>query len=80
HDVQLYGMEDFPLSLCKVYEGSLDEVKKPGSRAIAAVYSEDDYGALQKDSHWAKVGDTVTVRYVDEWEWVDPKTDKVYSD
>lgn len=80
HDVQLYGMEDFPLSLCKVYEGSLDEVKKPGSRAIAAVYAEDDYGALQKDSHWAKVGDTVTVRYVDEWEWVDPETDKVYSD
>ena len=39
-------------------------------------------GDLSKllDSHWARLGDTVTIRYVEEWEYVDPDTGIAYSD
>lgn len=75
---QLYGMEDFPLSQLTVYEGDIDSLREPGSKNIAAVYSEDDYGALIPDSHWAKLGDQVTIYYVDRFEYVDPVTGEVY--
>lgn len=65
---QLYGMEDFPLSQLTVYEGDIDSLREPGSRNIAAVYSEDDYDKLIPDSHWAKLGDQVTIYYVDSFE------------
>ena len=29
------------------------------------------------DSHWAKLGDTFTLRYVDEWNYYDPVTDEI---
>lgn len=76
---QLYGMEDFPLSQLTVYEGDIDSLREPGSKNIAAVYSEDDYGALIPDSHWAKLGDRVTIYYVDGFEYVDPVTGEVYA-
>lgn len=76
---QLYGMEDFLLSQLTVYEGDIDSLREPGSKNIAAVYSEDDYGALIPDSHWAKLGDQVTIYYVDGFEYVDPATGEVYA-
>lgn len=76
---QLYGMEDFLLSQLTVYEGNIDSLREPGSKNIAAVYSEDDYGALIPDSHWAKLGDQVTIYYVDGFEYVDPVTGEVYA-
>lgn len=76
---QLYGMEDFPLSQLTVYEGDIASLREPGSRNIAAVYSEDDYGKLIPDSHWAKLGDQVTIYYVDSFEYVDPDTGEVYA-
>lgn len=38
------------------------------------MYSESDYGEPYMDSHWAKLGDTVTLRYVEEGRYVDPAT------
>ena len=78
-EAQLYGMEDFPLNQLTVYEGDVDSLREPGSRNIAAVYTEDDYGKLIPDSHWAKLGDQVTLYYVDSFEYVDPDTGKVYD-
>lgn len=79
-DVQIYGMEKFALDNLKVWEGDLSKVYEPGSRNIAAVYVEDDYGKLRGDSRWAKIGDKVTVRYVDEFEYYNPETGEVYPD
>ncbi|MDO5547097.1 MAG: ABC transporter permease [Eubacteriales bacterium] len=79
-DVQLYGMDSFALSKMKVLEGDISEVQKPGSRKIAAVYLEDDYGEPIEDSQWAKLGDTVTLRYIDEVEYYNPVTGEVYED
>ena len=76
---QLYGMEPFALDQLQVLGGDLSKLYEPGSRYIAAVYSEDDYGAPQMDSHWAKLGDTVKLRYVEEYEYYNPETGEVYG-
>ena len=32
------------------------------------------------NSHWAKLGSTVTLRYVEEYEYYDPDTGEVYPE
>lgn len=76
-NTNLYGMETFALNKLKLVEGSLTEVGKLGSNAIAAVYMEDDYGNVIPDSHWAKVGDKITVNYVEDYEYVSPVTGEI---
>lgn len=75
--VQLYGMERYALDKLRLLEGDLSKLYEPGSRFVAAVYSEDDYGNANADSHWAKLGDTVTMRYVSEYEYYDPNTGEI---
>ena len=77
--VQLYGMEPFALDHLTVLEGDLSSLNDPDKNCIAAVYSEDDYGNPEMDSHWARLGDTVTIRYVEEFEYYDPATGEVYG-
>ncbi len=73
--VDLYGMEDFALDQLKVISGDLAPLYDPGQKAIAAVYFTDDYDRPEMDSNWAKVGDQVTIRYVDQNEY----RDEVYT-
>ena len=75
--VQLSGMEPFALDQLRVLEGDLSKLKEPGGNWIAAVYEEDDYGDPMMDSNWAKLGDTVTVRYIEEFEYYDNTTDEL---
>lgn len=77
-DVQLYGMEPFCLDKLKVIEGDISKLNEEGNY-IAAVYLDDDYGNILPDTHWAKVGDKVKVRYVEEVEYYNPVTGEVYS-
>ena len=77
--VQLSGMSAFALDHLTVLEGDLSALYEPGSRAIAAVYAEDDYGNADMNSHWARLGDIVTVRYVEESEFYDPDTGEVWA-
>ena len=77
--IQLSGMSGFALDHLTVLEGDLSGLYEPGSRKIAAVYADDDYGSADMDSHWARLGDTVTVRYVEKTEYVDPDTGIAYS-
>ena len=79
-DAQLYGMEPFALDRLRLLEGDLSPLYTDGSRSIAAVYSDDDYGEPRPDSHWAKLGDTVTIRYVEEWEYYNPLTGEVFPE
>ena len=78
-NAHVYGMESFALDHLRVLEGDLSKLYEPGGRYIAAVYSEDDYGDPIMDSHWAKLGDTVTLRYVEELEYYNPNTGEVYG-
>ncbi|MFT3983382.1 MAG: ABC transporter permease [Lachnospiraceae bacterium] len=74
---QLYGMEQYALDKLTVLEGDLSKLSEPGGRYVAAVYFDDDYGNPHMDSHWAKLGDTVTLRYVEEYENYDPDTGEI---
>lgn len=68
---QLYGMEKFPLDQLTVIAGDLSALYDPSQNAIAAVYLTNDYGDPENDSQWAKVGDKVSLRYVDAYEYYD---------
>ena len=76
---QLYGMSAFALDHLTVLAGDLAPLYEPGSRAIAAVYAEDEYGSADQNSHWARLGDTVTLRYVEQSEFYDPDTGEVWA-
>lgn len=76
----LYGMEPYPLDHLTVVEGDLSALYDSSQNAIAAVYQTDDYNVLEPDSHWAKVGDQITLRYVDTMEYYDPQTGEAIKD
>lgn len=78
-DIDLYGMEPFALDQLKVLEGDLSSLYEPESRSIAAVYFDDDFGNPMLDSNWARLGDTVVVRYVEEYEFYNPDTGEIYG-
>ena len=78
--VQMYGMEDFPLSLLDVLEGDLAPLSDPSQKAIAAVYLSDDYNSTQWGSNWAKLGDTVTIRHITEMEYFYRDTGEIIED
>ena len=73
-------MESFALNHLKVLEGDLSKLYEPGGNYVAAVYSDNDYGEAEMNSHWAKLGSTVTLRYVEEYEYYDPDTGEVYPE
>ena len=77
--IQLSGMSGFALSHLTVLDGGLSKLYEDGERYVAAVYAEDDYGSADLDSHWARLGDIVTVRYVEETAYVDPDTGIAYA-
>lgn len=78
-EAKLYGMEPYPLSRLTVVEGDISKLYTSGNY-IAAVYEADDYGTLISDSNWAKLGDKISLYYVDEWEYFNPDTGKIYPD
>lgn len=75
----LYGMEPFVLDNLTVLEGDLSKLYVPGGKYVAAVFTTDDYEQPHMDSHWAKVGDQVALRYVEELEYYHPETGEVYD-
>ena len=77
--IQLSGMSDFALDHLTVLDGDLSKLYEDGGQYVAAVYADDDYGSAELDSHWARLGDTVTVRYVEETAYVDPDTGTAYA-
>ena len=70
---------DFALDHLTVLEGDLSKLQEDGGRYVAAVYSEDDYGNPEMDSHWARLGDIVTLRYVERDGVYNPDTGIAYS-
>ncbi len=76
---QLYGLEDFILGQIDVLEGDITPLSDPSQNAIAAVYSVNEYGEIYENDNCFKVGDTVTLRYVEEWMNVDRDTGKELS-
>ncbi len=78
-NAQLYGLEDFILGEINVLEGDIAPLSDPGQNAIAAVYSADEYGMINENANCFQVGDTVKLRYVEEWTNVDTDTGEEIS-
>lgn len=78
-EAQVYGMEDFALSQLDVLEGDLAPLSDPAQNAVAASYAVDDYGEPIADSNCFHLGDTVTLRYISEWMYLDTQTGKEIS-
>lgn len=76
--VQLYGMEPFCLEKMEIIKGDIAMLSD--SHYIAAVCRSDDYGNPVPGSCWAGIGDTVTLRYINEVEIYHVKTGEVYPD
>ena len=72
-------MEDFILGEITVLEGDITPLSDPSQNAIAAVYSTDEYGVIDENDNCFKVGDTVTLRYVEKWVNVDIDTGEELS-
>ncbi len=78
-NAQLYGMEDYALERLTLLEGDLSPLSDPSQNAIAAVYNADDYNSLDPDTNWLRLGDTVKLRYVSEWSYIDAVTGRELS-
>ena len=76
-EATLYGMEKLPIDQLDVIDGDLTPLYDPDQNAIAAVYEVNDYNEPYLDSAWGKVGDEVTLRHVDEYEFFDVRTGEV---
>lgn len=77
-NVQIEGMDEPLLEKLKVYEGSLDPLLDPGQNAIALSAHWDDNGEIY--SAPKKVGDTLTLTYVEEGHYYDTRTGELCTD
>ena len=78
NEIDIYGMDEFCLNKLKVWDGDISRLKTE-ENVIAAVYFEDDYGNMKDWTNWAKVGDTVKIRYSKETEYYDTQTGEIYE-
>lgn len=78
NSTDIYGMDDFCLDKLKIWDGDISRLKTE-ENTIAAVYFTDDYGNMEEHTNWAKVGDTVKIRYGLEIEFYDTETGEVYE-
>ena len=77
--VQISGWEPYALDRLKVLEGDISKLYEPGGHYVAARYLVDENGNAFIYSSLAKVGDTLTVRYIEKSEYYNPYTGEVYA-
>lgn len=67
------GLDEELFEKLAVVEGDLAPLSEPDSNAIAICVSVDDYGNVRDEIH-PEIGDTLTVTYVDEIDYLDSRT------
>ena len=77
-EMLLEGMDEALLEKLQVYEGSLQPLTDPEQHAIALGVYEDDNGELYCDAK--KVGDTLTLTYVEEGHYYDSRTGELCTE
>ncbi|AVP63609.1 ABC transporter permease [Clostridium botulinum] len=60
--LQLYGMDDFPLSKLNVVEGKIDLEKFKTGKYIIENLGSDDNGRIRTEESKCKIGDKVTIK------------------
>lgn len=80
YTAQLYGLDETALGRVELLEGDLSALRDPDRNALAAVYAHSDDGVVQWSDNYARVGDVITLRYVDEWEYYNLYTGEALDD
>ena len=80
--IDLYGMDDYPLTFAEVIEGDVSKVNEKDSNYIIEVVTMDGSeetadGYSELDVH--KIGDKLTVTYGDKIEWYDTRTGETFD-
>jgi len=70
------GLDTALFEKLSVVEGSLSPMLEKNSHAIALCVNVDDYGNIYNRDILPKIGDTVTVKYVDDIIMIDTRTGK----
>ena len=78
NDIKLYGMEPFCLDRLNLIEGDITKLYGDGNY-IAAVYLADDYNNVIDGTNCVNLGDTILIRYIDEFEFYNTETGEVYA-
>lgn len=73
-DLQAEGLDESLIRKLKVIEGSLDPLYEKDSHAIAVTAEVDDYGNVYDNYKYPGIGDTVTVKYIQEAYYIDSRT------
>ena len=60
-DLQLYGLEDFPLAKINIVEGKLDKEKLKSGNYLIECVTSDDNGEINWDTSHYNIGDKVTI-------------------
>ena len=73
-DTQIEALDASLFDKLQVFEGDISPMLEPDNHAIAIAVSLDDYGNLPNPDYYPKVGDTVTVTYADDEQYIDYRT------
>lgn len=67
-NINIYGLDDYPLEKMTLVEGDLSRIKDPGMKGIIQIVDEDDYGNPETESMIKNIGEKLTIHYVEEFE------------
>lgn len=78
--IDIYGMDELPLSKLKVLEGDIEKAKDVSGNYIIQVVMADDYDNPIDSTDIHEVGDEVTITYGSEYEIYDSRTGEKIED
>lgn len=73
-DALMEGLDENLIEKLNVIEGSLEPLYEKDSRAIAVVAEVDDYGNVYEGFEYPKIGDTLTMKYIENAYYIDSRT------
>ena len=78
--VDIYGMDEFPLSMLEVLEGDVSKVNDTEENYIIEVLFADDYGNPEVETDIHEIGDKITIHYGDKYTFYDTRTGEERED
>ena len=76
-DIQIEGLDIPLLEKLTVLDGDLTQLSDPNKKTIAIAVHTDDYGNADDLKDYPKVGDKITVTYVENGYYIDSRTGKL---
>lgn len=68
YHIFLYGLDEYPLQKLDIIEGDIGKSMEDGKKGIIQIIFEDDYGKPNTSEIIRKIGDRITLHYVDDFD------------